>query len=428
MNTPPISEPSPSIRIVRIAFALIVLAGLLELYSQLYFYQWAGRQYQSVRVNKWSPYGLVRNNPRLTSPGFVINSQGFREESEFARVKPEKTIRVMILGASVMYSGLGGWFPPDTKRVKPDETITHYLRQLLLGDPELADVNVEVINAAVNFNRANEIACGYLDEYQFWDPDIVVIGASANTFAIEPPTRASLIAKSHNIQGWHPWRFEFERQANDCRVLPLFERAYSTLEESSAAAALSRKIATKANDVATGLSQQFGSKYKQRFAPPAPATAERATNDDSGRLATREEYDSYIQDALGFFKAIQVCAQAKQQSVYFFWEYYLVQLKGLKPLTDAEQRLYEGNLRVRPLVADASFNFRARDTLSTELSAAGSQLIDPLESLKSCKDSVFIDYIHYTPDGNRFMAKIMYDTIRSRAVSIASGLKKNPAN
>ncbi len=422
------AETPHPIRVVRIACCIVVFLGLMELYSQIYFYHWAGRQYKSVRVNKWSPYGLVRNNPRLTSPGFVINSQGFREKSEFDKVKPDNTIRVMILGASVMYSGLGGWFPPDTQRVKPDETISEYLRQLLNDDPELAGVNIEVINAAVNFNRANEIACGYLDEYQFWDPDIVVIGASANTFPIEPPTLASLAAKSHNIQGWHPWRFEFERQVNDYGVLPLFERAYSTIEESSAAAALTRKFATKANDSLSSLTQRISSKYKQRFDSLAPKAAQPATPDDSARLATPEEYDTYIRDALGFFKAIQVCAQAKQQRLYFFWEYYLVQLKGLKPFTDAEERLYAGNLQVRPLVADAAFNFRARDTLSTELPAVGSQLIDPLESLKSCHDSVFIDYIHYTPDGNRFMAKIMYDTIRSRAVSIASGLKKNPAN
>lgn len=38
--------------------------------------------------------------------------------------------------------------------------------------------------------------------------------------------------------------------------------------------------------------------------------------------------------------------------------------------------------------------------------------VDPTEALKTHGETVFIDYAHYTPDGNRFIAGVVYNKLR----------------
>ena len=72
------------IRWARIAAVLVVILGLVEAASQLFTYVWAGQPYRSFAKYRWSPYGLVRNNPELTMPGYTINANGV----EFGFEKP----------------------------------------------------------------------------------------------------------------------------------------------------------------------------------------------------------------------------------------------------------------------------------------------------------------------------------------------------
>jgi hypothetical protein len=44
--------------------------------------------------------------------------------------------------------------------------------------------------------------------------------------------------------------------------------------------------------------------------------------------------------------------------------------------------------------------------------------IDPLQELRTCRESVFIDYLHYTPSGNSFMAGVMYDRLKGNFTAV----------
>ena len=61
----------------RMISLLVILLLVLELMCQVYVYFWTGERFRSFHKQVWSPYGLVRNNPDLTLPGFHHNRNGF---------------------------------------------------------------------------------------------------------------------------------------------------------------------------------------------------------------------------------------------------------------------------------------------------------------------------------------------------------------
>lgn len=144
------SEAPASPRWGRITAVILAVFLLAEAASQAVFVHMSGKPYDSVFLYLWSPYGLVRNNPSLTG-NFVISPQGFREVRSYSEKKPPNTLRLFLMGGSVLYSGrsphnhLPGY-------VQSDHTISQYLTGFLKADPAFAGVNIEVINAGVNYN------------------------------------------------------------------------------------------------------------------------------------------------------------------------------------------------------------------------------------------------------------------------------------
>src|SRR6266550_2858135 len=101
------TESLQPIRWHRIWGLLLLSFLVIELVSQVFVYRWAGERFRTFEKYHWSAYGLVRNNPELTSPEFKINANGFRNARTLTREKPPNTLRVLMLGGSVLYSGLG---------------------------------------------------------------------------------------------------------------------------------------------------------------------------------------------------------------------------------------------------------------------------------------------------------------------------------
>ena len=63
-----------------------------------------GRPFRSFDGYVFSGYGVYRQNPRYTHPQYVHNRAGFRNLREFSVEKPPGTLRVMAIGASVLYA------------------------------------------------------------------------------------------------------------------------------------------------------------------------------------------------------------------------------------------------------------------------------------------------------------------------------------
>lgn len=70
--------------------ATLVVYFVIEITAQIVVLAFAGKPFRSLSFYRWSAYGLVRNNPDLTSPAFVINRNGFRA----TRTTTRRSLRV----------------------------------------------------------------------------------------------------------------------------------------------------------------------------------------------------------------------------------------------------------------------------------------------------------------------------------------------
>lgn len=389
-------------RFGRILAALMLIFLLAELGAQIFTYAWSGHRYVSFSPYRWFPYGLVRNNPQLTSPSFHINANGFRNIRSFTIDRPPRTLRVIMLGGSVLYSGLGRYIIPGTKRVKSTETIAQYLYALLKQDKAFQGLRIEVINAAVNFNRINETSTSYLAEYIHWKPDVIMFFGSSNNFG-DHPFRSQVYKRQYGIQPKHAWHNEFDRQANRHSFSTWLEHGSLTLQRYTALAGLLNKGMDWFIDTSFILSKQHAFVKK-----PPPKTP----------LADHVEVNAYFNEYTGHVAAVAAAAQHNKQHLVFFWEYYISSLKGLKPFSPKEKILYKHNV-VHHTKADLRYLELMRQKFVKHMKDHKIDVIDPMPELRNQKRQVFVDYLHYTKEGNEFMAGVVYKRLRGTLLAIA---------
>lgn len=406
---------SESTRWGRVLAVVVLVAFVLEAASQLFVWQWAGEPYRTFQVMTWSPYGLVRNNPDLTSPGFKHTPQGFRDTREYAQRKPPKTLRVMLLGASVLYGAVTPTqnTEADESRTSSDETISRYLEDLMEADAAFAGVEVEVINAGVSFNRHPEMVSAYLTEYVFWQPDVVVVMASYNNLGMHPEPGLWSAGKASLLKP-HPWRLEFERVVNDQTFASSVEKVLRSLGEASALVGLGLKGGGKVLDKSFGAARQAGARLM-----PAPAPDRRA------RPAWTELLE--VVDAfLGYQAAMLAAAEHHGQHLAFFWEYRWVDIrdfrrqpKGFDPHAEYGVQAWTGDRTVDYRRA----HFFYIDRIARWMETHGAHFIDPLREFVASRERIFVDYLHYTPAGNRVAAEVMFDRLRPVLVDRARVLR-----
>lgn len=387
-------------RISRLVAALLVFLLAAEGAARLVVWSYAGEGFRSLSLYRWSPYGLVRNNPYLTSPSFRINANGFRATRDYAREKAPGTIRVILLGGSVLYSGIGGKaYLTQYGRVSSDETIAPFLEARIKADPAFIGREIEVINAAVNFNRIVEVSAAYLEEYLHWDPDVVVVFGAVNNFS-EVRLEGGMARGETSLQRGHPWRAEFERLVNDRSLSAGLERLWRSGAEHSAALALASKAFSGAADRLVALAG--------RLTPPAKA--------DPIPLESKEETEAYFRLFTIYADAMTAAARRSGQEIAFVWEPMLSDLAGIKPLSAEEATIQSVVARQPEEIAQYD---RARRLFNDYFADQGTPYLDPTAAMMSHDETVFIDYGHYTPGGNAFIAGLLFETLRPRLLEIA---------
>jgi hypothetical protein len=388
-----------TLRWTRIAAVLILLLATLEATSQAFIYAWAGKPFRSLSLLVWSPYGLVRNNPDVTSPKYQIDRDGFRNLENFARLKPPGTFRVILLGGSVLYAGLSPLFLQEEGRVDSRSTIGQYMQQAMEADPDLKGLKIEVINAAVNYNRIVETSSAYLAEYAFWSPDLVVVFGSANNFLTQPDAE-SIRNRTHNIEGDHPWRLEFDREVNGNGLAAIVEKVVRAAGDNLASIALVQRAVSKATDVALGYGSRFALREPSRK-PWVPAS--------------QEQEEQYFREYTAFTDAMIAAARRHGQEIAFFWEYFLSDLAGIKPMSERELWLYE---QVKRPEAVTQYSFRMRDRWRAHFAQAGVGFVDPVDTWRAASGTDFIDYLHYTRRGNKLMAEETYRRLKPQIMQV----------
>jgi len=387
------SVTSATIRWSRIICVMLALLTAAEGAARLYVWLWTGKEYRSTALYRWSPYGLVRNNPDVTSPTFQIDKSGFRNIEEFDRLKPPGTYRVILLGGSVLYAGLASVFLQEEGRVGSDATIAQYLQRILAADPALKGMRVEVINAAVNYNRIVETSSAYIAEYVHWDPDLVIVFGSANNF-LGVPTAEEIRLKTHNVQGDHPWKKEFERQVNQRNLAALVENALLTASDHLASVAMLRKLLGKLLDSAIAVA----GRHSMQTPPPG-----------DHRPASIEDEERYFNDYAAYADAMVAAARRQGQDIAFFWEHWLGDLGDVKPLSGREQWLHA---QVRRAPEQTAYATRMRGRWVRNFGERKIPYVDPIDVLRTNDQTLYIDYLHYTRRGNDVMAQATYDALK----------------
>lgn len=389
------SDPSAApIRWARVLAGAVLVLLLVEAIAQGAVYAFAGRPFESLSLYRWSPYGLVRNNPALTSPGFQINRNGFRDVRDFEKRKGERVFRVMLLGGSVLYSGLGGRAViAQDGRVRSDQTIAQYLAERLRADPDFGGAEIEVINTAVNFNRIVEVSTAYLGEYIDWRPDALVVFGAVNNFA-GTRLQGDMARSATPLQRPHPWHREFDRLNNDASLAATLEGIWRSGNEHSAALALAYKVVAGLADRAASLSRVVALGRK------VPAT---------GAMETVDEREAYFQYFAAYADAMTAAARRSGQAIAFAWEPRLVDVASIKPLTVEERTILQA-LREPPEVARQYEAIRKR--FADYFAGEGVPVMDPTEPLRQHAGRVYIDYAHYTAEGNEFVAGVLHAQLK----------------
>jgi hypothetical protein len=306
----------------------------------------------------------------------------------------------MLLGGSVLYSGI---VPAAARlsqygRVRSDQTISTYLEERMRQDPAFAGVKIEVINAAVNFNRIVEVATAYLAEYLQWQPDFVIVFGSVNNFG---PTRqhGDVAAARTPLQGQHNWEPDFQRLVNNRGLASTIERVWRDGAEHSAALALAYKFAFIVADKIVGVAGQLSFAKHFSEAPNGPETG--------------SELQPYFRIYASYADAMIAAAHRLGQGIAFAWEPELGDLGGVKPLSAEEQTIFPLLRRDSDAVAQVE---ASRQLFRRHFAEMGAQVVDPTDALRAHHETVFIDYAHYTPIGNRVIANIAYDQLKSELV------------
>ena len=367
-------QKSPGV-IKGVALFLLMLVWC-ELFLQVGIYYWSGKRFASFQPYVWSPYGLVRNNPKFNSPGYQINTNGFRDIRDYSQIKPPNTIRVMLLGGSVLYAGLGGTPLPGAPRVTSSETISQYLEQYLKDAPSCAGKNIEVMNTAVNMNRISELAPAYLNDYINWNPNIIIVGSSLNNFA-------GGITASSRLLGFHAWESEFQRLVNDSGISSTMEVVFRRASENFATMAIARKFVLKLGYF-----------------------IEAKNSSSQGEVSEEKNTQRLNAENLGRFKsyasAMIAAAKTRDQKIAFFWEHDLWNSAEFKPLSNDEVLLQKLNPKL-----ENPFYWQQLKWVQDFSKNAGVQFIDPQIEMRKYDKTIFIDYGHYTAQGNAFMARVI---------------------
>jgi hypothetical protein len=378
----------------RVFVLLLALGFLMEAGARFAIHAREGVPFGSLEFYRWSAYGLVRNNPQLASRAFRINNAGMRELEPAFQDKPSGTLRVLVLGGSVAYAGLGRVVLPNEPRVTSGETISQFLENRLREDTRLGDRPIEVLNVAVNFNRIPEVSTAYLAQWRSWDADLVVVMGSANNFGVAPQA-GEIENREFGIFLPHPWFQEFEDQVNGTTLSATATGLLRNAAVYSAAIGLMRKALLRI--------------LPDAFSPPIAATSE-AESAAEPRWADFEEYDIYVREYLSYADAMIAAGRVSGQDMIFFWEYFIAHLDGIRDFNPDERFLYEAN-RVHGHPKDRDYDFHARDQVRKHVTASGAMFADPLPVLETDPRTIFIDYLHYTAQGNDIMAGVIHQTL-----------------
>ena len=138
-------------------------------------------QFDSYRIYSHVPYFHEGDGKK---DWIVINGQGFRRNTDVAKIKPKNAFRIFLLGGSAAH-GISTAPPYPLVHIYMDQTIDFYLEQKLQS--QYTDKHIEVINAAVTGYQVFQHTAYILAELLDYDPDLIIFLDGANDHYFNNP-------------------------------------------------------------------------------------------------------------------------------------------------------------------------------------------------------------------------------------------------
>jgi hypothetical protein len=179
----PTERLSRKVKIVGYILMIVVALGLFELSAYLYMRIFAGYDGEHLMSYEFDDYKNIRLTPGYQNTrGVAHNRQGFRRSTDTARVKPEGTYRIFVMGGSTAYGlhSMSRYGQEKYSVIRNDQTIDYYLERYL-GE-HLGRDRIEVINAAITSHYSHHHLI-YLNQVILkYSPDMVVFIDGANDY------------------------------------------------------------------------------------------------------------------------------------------------------------------------------------------------------------------------------------------------------
>jgi len=406
-------ESANSIRWSRILLVLLLLFAILEGGTRLGVFLWIGRPYRSFSPYMFLPDGGYWNNPDYTHPYFIHNSVGLRNTEEFSIEKPPNTIRILAIGHSALYSGVSdtpfGW----PTRPHTDRLITSCLRKIMEKDPDFTGKRIEVMNAGLNLASLKEMTSNFMNNLSQYHPDVLIIFGSANHFLRVGEKRfpRPFVSESNRIMGER-----FELAANDNSLYGLAERFFRTTTHYSAFFAASHRVVDK---ILQKINAKITITASQKNNSNSTVSQENLPLAECGNKYPVEKLDEVYTKYVAFLDAIFAFCEHYDIKPVLFWEYYLLNLYGVKPHSDYEKALSEYYIAQK---ASGGWNnttqyFLIRDRIKEHLREKNIPVIDLFDDFQTCQETVFNDYLHYSESGNKWVAQRIYVRIKPLLLS-----------
>jgi hypothetical protein len=362
-----------------VLFLLVFTAIAGEIIARIYMHQVLEKSFQPKF--QFDSYRIYRHVPGFSEGDGIrdwitINAQGFRRTTDVSITKPERTFRVFLMGGSAAH-GISSAPPYPVQHIYPDETIDHYLEELLAASHP--DYAIEVINAAVTGYQVFQHTAYLLSELLDYEPDLIVFVDGANDH----------YADNEAHQYYHDNRYQYwSKRLQSPSLSAGFDFAVHWLSQYSAAAR--GLMAWKLNRDARNFKPDMTS------VPPKGPEAMREAHQS---LAPRQ-YLRSVRTNLDILNAEGVDAVVCLQP--------MLVLRDTALMSEGEMLFLHSDPFVTTLYPDVV------NELSALCEQCGVPFIDLNAAFNNSQfkgEPLFIDYCHLTPFGGRVIAEQVFPSI-----------------
>jgi lysophospholipase L1-like esterase len=390
------AQPVTLSRKKKLLFSLIlivVFAGALEGAARLYLRFFKGYTGGSFLQYEFDPYkNVLPTRNYVDSRGLRHNSQGFRRNSDVARVKPAGTYRIFLMGGSTAY-GTGGLWPHIQREfevLKNSETIDAYVERRL--SEQFRGTRFEVINAAIPSVWTHHHLIYLNQTILKYDPDMVILMDGYNDFYF--------YGRDHDQFDSYVYKEHSHTIMGEPTLSSLAYANFWWLGRKSAFVHVAlRNVRT----------------LKQMVARP-----DRSPIQVDSAFAGLQNV--FPKNALTMVERIAMLLQREQVAAVFVLQPMLILERGRPSMSAIEQKMFEFN-REAYLPNYEEYMRRAvpfvRDLEKETVTKYGATFIDATSLFSHEKRQMFTDYAHLTPAANEIVSEAI---TRQIAPSIATTL------